>query len=1304
MAVLALAYIGSAIGTTLAAGTAFAAIGGSIGMLAGSLIGQALFSPTMHSEGPRLGDLKTAAVTYGSVIPYLEGHPRLAGVLVWASKKREIATTTSAGGSGGGSDQTTYTYECDVIYMLSENEVGALRKAWKNGQLVWSNADDADGDTVDASAQAELWKRITFYSGAADQLPDATYEAAVGVGNAPAYRTRSTVFIEGLQLGNSGQFPNLTFEVVVGGAGGGDTGNGPVFEVLFDDGTGTDTGTSHLTPVHVGEHATFPTADGTGHMRCGHIGGGLSDSLVNWTGPSLQRPAATLVLIEFYTSWSALSMADHHIFEWFNDSGEYHIVSYYINSGILRWGHDGVDMEAPYRIPINTRTKIEMRFEPDGAGTLSIDGDLQISRTVDTSAYTTAQVILGCNLSFTYDYTVDNVRIWYGEPTPAGLVSLAEPTLQEVVERQCVRGGLGLDQIDASDLATRNVHAMVVSQITSPRGVIEMLAGAYLFSAVESGDTLRFKFLGGAPVADIPYADLIAEGEADALPITDANDLELPVQVFVKYMNLLDDYQDGSENSDRLVSAGQNTSSIELPLGFTPTQAKRISDMNLQKTVVEARRFGPFKLTRSYCALEPSDVVILHDADGNSYRARLGKESQATGVLTFDAVADHALVYTSHAETGTVGYTNSTAIHMPVQTDALLLDMPILRDADNNAGFYAAVKPHTPSTTFPGAMMFKSADGTTYEATVSVDQQSVFGTASTSLAAGPTDVFDEVNAVTVDMAGGTLSSSTRDALLAGPVNAMLVGSEVIQFRDAALVSPGVYTLAGLLRGRRGTEWAVGEHAEGESAALLGTTLRRVPLAASELHAEKQWKAVTVGRSVASSTAQPFTDNGVGLKPFAPVNLRRRTSADGHDYYTWDRRSRLACNLFTGAFPLGEDTEQYDCELLDDADNIIASGTVSAAQWTPGADSSTLGQLLAAPLTRINEVGGDLVGVEDGFSTVISTPVYLTKVDPDTGAVIARSESLGQRVLTKIAVGSEVYILSGVISPAGFYVRTRLLRIDALTMATLAEYVFPFSGDANCITWDGTSVWVVGVYSGKLFKHNGTTLALEDDWVIEAGNPLYPDFHKGLDVIAYDADTDSIWFSVFVVGTTSSFELRQWDIATEAIISSFPCVLEPFDLIVSGGKAYCIGTTTGESVIDGVGARVEYGLFVYDTATGAELAHIDGGSMNIQGLSLIWYGSDLALAFTNFGQPNRIKIISTSTDAVTQTFAVPYFGNTNLKGIGYAGGLLYVAGRVLIEPMTTYALGSNEVDFDGALLRVYQLSAVVGRGYVGELTL
>src|SRR5687768_13092452 len=106
MPVLAAYAVGAAVGGAIG-GTFLGVTAAAWGGMAAATAFSALTAPTPHSEGPRLADTKAGQVAYGSVIPYVEGHPRLGGVIVWASDKREIATTTSTG-KGGGGEATTY--------------------------------------------------------------------------------------------------------------------------------------------------------------------------------------------------------------------------------------------------------------------------------------------------------------------------------------------------------------------------------------------------------------------------------------------------------------------------------------------------------------------------------------------------------------------------------------------------------------------------------------------------------------------------------------------------------------------------------------------------------------------------------------------------------------------------------------------------------------------------------------------------------------------------------------------------------------------------------------------------------------------------------------------------------------------------------------------------------------------------------------------------------------------------------------------------------------------------------------------
>lgn len=217
MAQLAIAAIGAAVGGAIAPGAVFLGLtGASIGWTVGSIIG-AQFGPKQRSYGPRLEDLKVTGVEYGQPIPWVAGHPRIAGQIWWASEKREIATTTDVGKGGGGAEYTTYTYEVDLLIGLADRQIAGVSRIWSNGKLVFTKLASSGIESALNSKSQNVWQRLTVYTGAADQLPDPVYEQAVGIGNAPAYRGRGTVFIQGLQLGSSGQMPNLTFEVYTAG-------------------------------------------------------------------------------------------------------------------------------------------------------------------------------------------------------------------------------------------------------------------------------------------------------------------------------------------------------------------------------------------------------------------------------------------------------------------------------------------------------------------------------------------------------------------------------------------------------------------------------------------------------------------------------------------------------------------------------------------------------------------------------------------------------------------------------------------------------------------------------------------------------------------------------------------------------------------------------------------------------------------------------------------------------------------------------------------------------------------------------
>lgn len=211
MATLALGVIGSAIGGAVG-GTFLGVSAATIGWMAGSYLGSLIDQKSQNSQGPRLSDLALQASTYGGMVPLIRGTIRTAGNVVWGTDKREVATTEDVGGKGGGSvSQTTYTYNVDVAIALCEGVKAGVRKIWNNGKLIYDVSAGIDAASVIASTTRSAAFR--FYPGNETQLPDPTIEAALGVGNAPAFRGTCYVVLEQLECPN-GQMPQLTFELV----------------------------------------------------------------------------------------------------------------------------------------------------------------------------------------------------------------------------------------------------------------------------------------------------------------------------------------------------------------------------------------------------------------------------------------------------------------------------------------------------------------------------------------------------------------------------------------------------------------------------------------------------------------------------------------------------------------------------------------------------------------------------------------------------------------------------------------------------------------------------------------------------------------------------------------------------------------------------------------------------------------------------------------------------------------------------------------------------------------------------------
>jgi hypothetical protein len=312
----------------------------------------------------------------------------------------------------------------------------------------------------------------------------------------------------------------------------------------------------------------------------------------------------------------------------------------------------------------------------------------------------------------------------------------------------------------------------------------------------------------------------------------------------------------------------------------------------------------------------------------------------SSGVFADPPATVDALVISSTDTRGNSGTPAPQTINYPVLSTLILLDMAIISDSEDGAGYYACIDKGAAANFWPGAVVYKSSDGASFATLLGLPSALTTGQAMTKLASGQTELWDMANTVITALTNGALASDTEANVLNG-ANIGILGDEIIQWTTATLDSNGYYVLSGLLRGRRGTEWAVDLHNAGERFILFNTaSVQRVPGVNEEIGLQRIYRGVTSGLSLADTASQNFTNTAKGLKPYSPCQITGTRDGSNNLTINWARRTRTGGSWRDNVdAPLSEDSEQYAVDIIkagstDQAatmtSNVVPSGYITEA--------------------------------------------------------------------------------------------------------------------------------------------------------------------------------------------------------------------------------------------------------------------------------------------------------------------------------------------------------------------------------------
>jgi hypothetical protein len=368
-----------------------------------------------------------------------------------------------------------------------------------------------------------------------------------------------------------------------------------------------------------------------------------------------------------------------------------------------------------------------------------------------------------------------------------------------------------------------------------------------------------------------------------------------------------------------MTTGSEQVIELDIPVALTDQRAADAAQILLTEAWV-ARNQRKFSTTRKWSHLEPGDIVSLVTPAAN-FGVRIVRKSESGPLVNFEAVDHSGIVYSA---TATPGLTPpGVGITLPAMTHLEVMNLPALRADDDDRGVYAAVFALGGSRWTGAAVERRPINGTTWDYQLSIYISGTLGRTVTALPnwSGP-NAWDMNSQFDVELLSGTLSSVTDVAVLNG-ANVACIGDEVVQFRDATLISGTTYRLKGLLRARLATNDVATSHVAGERFVLLTPqSIRRIQVDAIDERGQWTYVASTLGGRRDISYYQTVRHEGRALRPLSPVLLSAVRGANNVYVIRWTRRARINAAWEDGGdVPLDEGKEVYDVEVTTTSGDI-----------------------------------------------------------------------------------------------------------------------------------------------------------------------------------------------------------------------------------------------------------------------------------------------------------------------------------------------------------------------------------------------
>jgi hypothetical protein len=217
-----------------------------------------------------------------------------------------------------------------------------------------------------------------------------------------------------------------------------------------------------------------------------------------------------------------------------------------------------------------------------------------------------------------------------------GRITAQKADLANIIRDICYSAGLSAGEVYTSEI-NQPVTGFFINNVQAARESLSQLQQAYFFDCVESGGKLKFinqqrPGLTTQVIKSHLAAYEYGQQRPNNFQETRTQDLELPSEVAVTYLDPSFNYGEAVQYSRKSVAANQNAQNLSLPIVLTSSEAKTIADRLLYLAWTKRRNYK-LTVTLRYGLLDPGDLVSVPFHGSNYQTIQISKLNIGANLL-----------------------------------------------------------------------------------------------------------------------------------------------------------------------------------------------------------------------------------------------------------------------------------------------------------------------------------------------------------------------------------------------------------------------------------------------------------------------------------------------------------------------------------------------------------------------------------------------------------------------------------------------------------------------------------------------